>query len=311
LIEVSRVSSAQEALDLWDQEFVDVVLIYVQSLDAGHIALIKALEQKNRPKKIVIVSQDSRQVAREPAAGSNELSKSDTVSQSSPLHCSASSASMLCRLHQHELFENLKSDTNRQVRVSLRKLFAEITGLGLDLDAVRVVSGGVLFLTYGLLAELGYCADEIYGLDFRPLETIAAMKSAAELESFFAVFLARACKAISDHNGNTNRKKIEAICHYMQENYVTDVSLSTLAKRYRMSPSYLSSLFAKSTGQTFTTYLTNCRISKAKEILKHTDKRIYEVAMEVGFKDPYYFSNRFKQVTGNSPSEYRERVVKQ
>lgn len=57
--------------------------------------------------------------------------------------------------------------------------------------------------------------------------------------------------------------------------------------------------------------MTNCLISKAKEILKHTDKRIYEVAMEVGFKDPYYFSNRFKQVTGNSPSEYRERVVKQ
>ncbi|HBG00961.1 MAG TPA: hypothetical protein DDW87_05245 [Firmicutes bacterium] len=291
-IPLLRVSNTQEALALLEQESVDLVVIDAPSLDETDIALIKEFEQSKRPSKIVIVSKDSDQVDRRlpPKIGIF--------------------GPKLCRLHEHDLFESLKTGTNRQIRESLERLFSEIRELDLDQTTTQVVTGGVLFLTYQILAELGYCPQKVYGPDFHPLERIVAAEGADELEEFFVALLERVGRVISDQCGNTNQTKIETICRYMQENYVSEISLSAIAKRYRMSPSYLSALFAKSMGQTFTDYLTECRISKAKEILKHTDKRIYEVAMEVGYRDPYYFSNRFKQITGSSPSEYRERVAR-
>ena len=290
-IPLLRVSNTQEALALLEQESVDLVVIDAPSLDERDMALIKEFEQSKRPSKIVIVSKDS------------------PVDRDSPPK-SDGSGSKLCRLHEHELFGSLKTGTNGQIRGSLERLFAEVRELDLCQTATQVVTGGVLFLTYQILEGLGYCPQKVYGPDFHPLERIVAAKSADELEEFSVALLERAGRVISDQCGNTNQTKIETICRYMQENYVSEISLSAIAKRYCMSPSYLSALFAKSMGQTFTDYLTDCRISKAKEILKHTDKRIYEVAMEVGFKDPYYFSNRFKQITGSSPSEYRERVAR-
>lgn len=118
------------------------------------------------------------------------------------------------------------------------------------------------------------------------------------------------CAALPKTPGGSNRKRIDSICQYVQDNYVSDLSLSVIAKEHRISPSYLSLLFAQETGKKFSDYLTECRIRKAMEILKHTDKRVCEIATEVGYKDPYYFSNRFKKFTGLWPTEYRERVGK-
>ncbi len=47
------------------------------------------------------------------------------------------------------------------------------------------------------------------------------------------------------------------------------------------------------------------RIEKARELLTLTDKRAGEIAEEVGFSDPHYFSVTFKRVTGVTPREYR------
>ena len=98
---------------------------------------------------------------------------------------------------------------------------------------------------------------------------------------------------------------MEEIRRYLDENFAADITLSAMANRYHISPSYLSLLFTEQTGKNFIDYLTERRIKKAKELLKHTDMKIYEVANAVGYKDSFYFSNCFKKVAGLSPSEYR------
>ena len=52
-------------------------------------------------------------------------------------------------------------------------------------------------------------------------------------------------------------------------------------------------------------YLTNVRLEKAKELLKNTDAKTYEIAEKVGFSEPNYFSFIFKKNIGLSPSQYR------
>jgi two-component system response regulator YesN len=84
-----------------------------------------------------------------------------------------------------------------------------------------------------------------------------------------------------------------------------DISLSTVADAAGLSPSYLSMLFKKETGQNFSEHLTNVRIHKAKELLGCTSKMVYEVAYDVGFRDYRYFSQIFKKYTGQTPRQFQ------
>lgn len=72
-----------------------------------------------------------------------------------------------------------------------------------------------------------------------------------------------------------------------------------------MSASHFSTVFSQTTGFTFTQYLINLRLSKARELLYNTDMRSSEIAYAVGFNDPHYFSYLFKKNTGITPSEFR------
>ena len=57
--------------------------------------------------------------------------------------------------------------------------------------------------------------------------------------------------------------------------------------------------------QTFVEYLTKKRIERAKELLRQTDLRSAEIAAEVGYKDPHYFSFVFRKTQGCTPRDYR------
>ena len=75
-----------------------------------------------------------------------------------------------------------------------------------------------------------------------------------------------------------------------------------------MSASHFSLVFSQETGQTFKEYLTELRIQKAKELLRSTPERATDIAYQVGYNDPHYFSAAFKKKTGLSPTEYRQKA---
>ena len=93
---------------------------------------------------------------------------------------------------------------------------------------------------------------------------------------------------------------------YIQENYKKDLSLDALSKELDISPYYFSKLFKEETGSNFVEYLTNLRMSRAKELLKDEKLSMKEICMEVGYSDPNYFSRIFKKNFGMTPTEYRE-----
>ena len=64
-------------------------------------------------------------------------------------------------------------------------------------------------------------------------------------------------------------------------------------------------MFSQKVGLSFVEYVTKKRMDRAKQLLKKTDKRSGEIAVEVGYKDPRYFSFVFKKKTGCTPSQYR------
>ncbi len=89
--------------------------------------------------------------------------------------------------------------------------------------------------------------------------------------------------------------------HYTDE----DISLDGVAEAINISSNYLSALFSHKVGQSFIEYITKKRMAKARQLLRTTGKRSGEIAGEIGYKDPRYFSFVFKKNQGCTPSQYR------
>ena len=98
---------------------------------------------------------------------------------------------------------------------------------------------------------------------------------------------------------------VAAVVSYIRTHYSEEISLKTLAQKYRMNAAYLGQLFKSEVGEMFSEYLCRVRIEGAQELLRTTSLRSHEIAKKVGFGSANYFSNTFKKITGQYPSEYR------
>lgn len=90
----------------------------------------------------------------------------------------------------------------------------------------------------------------------------------------------------------------------IEENFGLKLSLTYFSQKYKLTPEYLSNLFAKEIGETFSNYLKIVRLEKAKELLLTTNMKIYEIAYTVGYPDQKYFSKVFKEYTGVSAKKF-------
>jgi len=92
---------------------------------------------------------------------------------------------------------------------------------------------------------------------------------------------------------------------YMLKHFQDNLSLQVVADHVHVTPVWLSKLFKKEKQMTFIDYLTFIRMEKAKELLGDTSYRIYQIALEVGYRDRAHFAKTFKKVTGKTPKDYR------
>lgn len=103
-----------------------------------------------------------------------------------------------------------------------------------------------------------------------------------------------------------NKTRINDICQFMYDNYSTNLSIEICAKKCNLSVSRFAHIFKETTGKAPLEYLTDIRISKAKELLANFNYSVLEVAEMVGFSSQHYFSRIFKKHTGISPKKYSQ-----
>lgn len=95
------------------------------------------------------------------------------------------------------------------------------------------------------------------------------------------------------------------LVEYVDQNFYKDISIQSLSREFVINPNYISQLFRKNTGMTFTDYVTRLRIDYSSELLKKTNFSIDEVAGKCGYTDYFYFIRVFKKITGRSPGQFR------
>lgn len=111
-----------------------------------------------------------------------------------------------------------------------------------------------------------------------------------------------------DVNQNVYSKSIAEAIEYIDKNYQEDISLKEVAEAVYLNVWYLSDLFSREVGMTFSQYIRDKRIARSKELLKDKSLKLYEVAYQVGIKEQGYFSSLFKKVTGVTPKSYRDQL---
>jgi len=95
---------------------------------------------------------------------------------------------------------------------------------------------------------------------------------------------------------------------FIARNQDNAICLAMVAKAVNTSTFYFCKLFKRATGLTFTDYLARVRIEKAKALLLDRNRRVSEVAYDVGFQSLTHFNRVFRKIVGESPTSYRKAV---
>jgi AraC-like DNA-binding protein len=100
--------------------------------------------------------------------------------------------------------------------------------------------------------------------------------------------------------------KMAQIIAFCNENFMTELNLETISRRFFISPYHFCRLFKQITGFTFSEYIATLRIREAQRLLRETNEKIITISEQVGFANVTHFNRKFKQVTRMTPREYKK-----
>ena len=123
----------------------------------------------------------------------------------------------------------------------------------------------------------------------------------------------RASQALKEHPPERKRKysddALGKALEYIENNYTSSLQVEDVAAMLYINKNYLSDLFSRRLGVTFTQYRHSLRIQDAKRRLAQTEEGIADIAYAVGYNSESYFWSIFKRITGKTPQQYRSEMM--
>lgn len=192
-----------------------------------------------------------------------------------------------------------------------------------DMDLIRLhsyspdiffndmLNGGI-----SLVPVIGAGEEEIRNCASRFFSTIKLQREELDLLSvgllmeFFGLIkknrLFSEPQSPSSHSAKDARmNQISSVLNLIRNEYGKDISLDRMAGVAALSPKYFCRLFRESTGHTPIEYLNWFRVNRACTLLRETDGKLLDIALECGFNDFSYFTKTFRRYKGIPPSKYR------
>ena len=114
------------------------------------------------------------------------------------------------------------------------------------------------------------------------------------------------CTQARKASGQNDANRLAIAMQYIQKYYCRKISLSSISNYLALSPNYFCSWFKKCTGENFGDMVIRYRIEAAKNMLSCTQKKICDIASEVGYVEIASFNRVFKKNVGISPDQFRK-----
>lgn len=236
--------------------------------------------------------------------GKNQIITIDSLSQSSD-------ELKLPSMPDTQLFASLlKSQQMEEAIQYIQQWFASPTGK--QRRSVESSKNGciqLLLTCSNLLMELDIQNEEISRREHEFWDTLNHIETIENLSLFLCAHVELVHDAISDKRDRKIRNVVKEIQAFIETNYAREFTIAEIANSVYLTTTYICLIFKQETDMTINEYVTNFRITKAKEMLRDFRNKMYDICFAVGYKDPNYFRKLFKKHTGYSPTEYRDKML--
>ena len=155
---------------------------------------------------------------------------------------------------------------------------------------------------------LKFNADLRKAWEKNPLIPPDKYNAIVRLLSFFGEQLSALTNQLVLENQNTEPPLVQKARDYIEKHKMEHLSLSAVAQAAGSSVFHFCKVFHKATGVKFTDYVARVRLEDARTQLLNPNRRVSEVAYDVGFQSLTQFNRTFKRVFGQSPTEFRSKL---
>lgn len=214
---------------------------------------------------------------------------------------------MLCKDILDELITAIEHNEPDKIRKEVDALFYEMRQREMNSKSVNLNINYLLFQLIHLASNLDNEANQeeiLYFISVNSSEEGILRGSSSHLERFACEY----SNYLSQLRKNVSTGVLREIENEIKENYAENLTLRELGRKYFINSSYLGQIFRKKYGQSFKDYLNNQRINEAGRQLLYTDKKINQIAEDVGYRDTDYFICKFIELKGCSPSRFRKNM---
>lgn len=155
------------------------------------------------------------------------------------------------------------------------------------------------------LSELTDIFHRILGLDIRNFPEQKPLLYSYTYQ-FLHLLISETRSAMVGSFHYPHRRTMQQIEQHIREHLEEPLDLQTLAEKANLSPVYFHKLFSAHAGMTPAAFVLNCRIAEAKALLKAGETAIADISSRCGFTSQSYFNYKFKEMTGETPLQYRK-----
>lgn len=196
-----------------------------------------------------------------------------------------------------------KSDENELGKVQ-KEVFARI--LSMDIISARKECIYLIYQIALMLKDSNEDIWSVFGENINYLDKLKRIYTTDGLVIWMTNFIRWIVDYLESNYDKKQANLMEKAKRYIWDNYSNlEISLGQVAESIGLSEKYFSSRFTKEVGNTFSYYLAELRIEKAKELLRKTDMKMYEISLCVGYNNVEHFNRVFKKKENMSPLMFR------
>ncbi len=213
---------------------------------------------------------------------------------------------LILKVNEDKFINAIRNNSNLQIKELLDEVMDSVNQVVRNNihQKERVVFLLAYYLTK-MLFTLEIHNHRYYGNENDLYSTMNDMKNIDDIRVFMRTFIEEAVKELEEAKQSNNSYLVSQAVKLIDSNPDGSATLVSVAERLQIHPNYLSKIFKKETNESFSEHLIKNKMNMAKRMLRTTNKKVYEIAGAVGYRDVAHFTKVFKKNFGISPSEYR------
>ncbi|MDB5052486.1 MAG: response regulator [Bacilli bacterium] len=215
---------------------------------------------------------------------------------------------------ESQLVDSILEGNKEKSFIHLNRFLAEFynSAIQVEPDYIKSIVKQLLNFLERRLNKYDTSLEQVMVVELPFTRLVEAQKTFHDLKGCVQEVILKVADFINTVNAKVKTSShiaVNQVVQFIQDHYHEKISLNRAADHVYLNASYLSIQFKKEVGKNFIEYLKEFRMEKAKELLKRSDLKVYQISEKVGYQKQQYFTDSFKEFTGMTPMEYKQKTI--